>query len=51
MIFFNPLLGVAVGADGGALGGALSDHGINDGFMTDVASLLQPGQAALVMMG
>ncbi|WP_425418064.1 DUF1269 domain-containing protein [Oricola indica] len=50
MIFFNPLLGVAVGAGAGALSGALTDYGINDGFMKDVAGVLQPGQAALFMM-
>ncbi|NIZ11982.1 DUF1269 domain-containing protein [Phaeobacter sp. HF9A] len=50
MVFFNPLLGVAVGAGAGALSGALSDYGINDDFMKDVGSVLQPGQAALFMM-
>lgn len=50
LIFFNPLLGVAVGAAAGGLSGALSDYGINDKFMKDVASMLQPGQAALFMM-
>ena len=50
LIFFNPLLGVAVGAAAGGLSGALSDYGINDTFMKDVASMLQPGQAALFMM-
>lgn len=50
LIFFNPLLGVAVGAGAGALGGALSDYGINDQFMKEVSEVLQPGQAALFMM-
>jgi uncharacterized membrane protein len=50
LIFFNPLLGVAVGAGAGALGGALSDYGINDNFMKEVSEILQPGQAALFMM-
>lgn len=50
LIFFNPLIGMAVGAGAGALGGALSDYGINDNFMKDVAEILQPGQAALFMM-
>ena len=49
-IFFNPLLGVAVGAGAGALSGALTDFGINDKFMKDVANVLQRGQAALFMM-
>lgn len=50
LIFFNPLLGVAVGAAAGGLSGALSDYGINDKFMKDVSSMLKPGQAALFMM-
>jgi len=50
IVFFNPLLGVAVGAASGALGGALSDYGINDKFMKHVAEVLQPGQAALFLM-
>ena len=50
VLSFNPLLGVAVGAGAGALSGALTDYGINDDFMKDVASVLKPGQAALFMM-
>jgi len=50
MLFFNPLIGVAAGAASGALAGALSDYGINDDFMRDVSSVLQPGQAALFVL-
>ena len=50
LIFFNPLLGVAIGAGAGALGGAFTDYGINDDFMKEVAEVLLPGQAALFMM-
>jgi uncharacterized membrane protein len=50
ILFFNPLIGVAAGAASGALAGALSDYGIKDDFMKDVASVLQPGQAALFVM-
>lgn len=50
MIFFKSLLGVAAGAGAGSLAGALSDYGINDTFMKEVAGVLQPGQAALFMM-
>jgi uncharacterized membrane protein len=50
ILFFNPLLGAAAGAASGALAGALSDYGINDDFMRDVASVLQPGQAALFVL-
>jgi uncharacterized membrane protein len=50
ILLFNPLIGVAAGAASGALAGALSDYGINDDFMRDVASVLQPGQAALFVL-
>lgn len=50
LIFFNPLLGLAFGAGAGAISGALTDYGIDDKFMKDVATILQPGQAALFMM-
>ena len=50
LLFLNPLLGAAVGTAGGALAGALTDYGIKDDFMKDVASILQPGQAALFIM-
>lgn len=49
-LFFMPLLGVATGAAAGAVAGALSDYGINDNFMRDVAGVLQPGHAALFIM-
>ncbi|MBR0557136.1 DUF1269 domain-containing protein [Ciceribacter sp. L1K23] len=50
ILFFNPLIGVAAGAGAGALAGALTDYGINDNFMKDVAGVLQPGQAALFVL-
>src|SRR4029077_2145254 len=37
LIFLNPLLGLAIGASAGAVTGALSDLGINDQFMKDLA--------------
>ena len=50
LLFLHPLLGVAAGAASGAVMGALSDYGINDTFMKEVAAALQPGQAALFIM-
>lgn len=50
LIFFNPLLGLAAGAATGAVAGALSDYGISDKFMKEVADVLQPGQAALFVL-
>ncbi len=49
-IFLMPLAGAALGAASGALGGALTDYGINDAFMKDLASSLQPGNAALFVL-
>jgi uncharacterized membrane protein len=50
VLFFNPLLGAAAGAAVGAVSAALADYGINDNFMREIASVLQPGQAALFIM-
>lgn len=50
LLFFNPLLGVVTGAAAGGVAGALNDYGISDGFMRDVAGILQPGQAALFVL-
>jgi uncharacterized membrane protein len=50
LIFFNPILGLAVGTGAGALTGGLTDYGIKDDFMKEVSGVLQPGQAALFMM-
>ncbi len=49
-IFLSPLLGVAVGAGAGAISGALSDVGINDNFMKELAETLKPGSSALFVL-
>lgn len=48
-IFLNPIFGLALGAASGALGGALTDYGINDKFMKELSASLQPGSAALFL--
>jgi uncharacterized membrane protein len=50
LIFLNPLLGLAVGAGAGAVSGALSDLGINDQFMKDLAATITPGSSALFVL-
>jgi uncharacterized membrane protein len=50
VLFLNPLLGLVSGAAAGAVAGALSDYGVRDDFMRDVARTLAPGKAALFMM-
>jgi uncharacterized membrane protein len=50
LIFLNPLLGLAVGAGAGAVSGALSDLGINDQFMKELAATMTPGSSALFVL-
>jgi uncharacterized membrane protein len=50
LIFLNPLLGAAVGASAGAISGALTDVGINDKFMKDLAAMMKPGTSALFVL-
>jgi uncharacterized membrane protein len=49
-LFLSPVIGAALGAAGGALAGALTDLGIDDRFMKEVAAVLQPGAAALFVL-
>ncbi len=50
MIFLNPLLGMAAGATAGAVSGALTDVGINNNFMKEIASGFQNGTSALFVL-
>lgn len=50
LIFLNPLLGMAVGATAGAVSGALTDIGIDDKFMKELANSLQPKSSALFVL-
>jgi uncharacterized membrane protein len=50
LLFFNPLLGAAVGAGSGALSGKFTDIGINDQFMKDLSATITPGSAALFVL-
>ena len=50
LMFLNPLLGLAVGASAGAVSGALTDVGIDDNFMKELAATLTPGSSALFVL-
>ncbi len=50
MLFLNPLIGAAVGAAGGAIAGKLSDIGISDKTMKELAESFSPGCSALFVL-
>jgi uncharacterized membrane protein len=50
LLFLNPLFGFAVGATAGALSGKLTDTGISDAMMKDVAKAFHPGTSALFVL-
>src|SRR6478752_161642 len=50
LIFLNPLIGMAVGAAAGAASGALTDVGVNDNFMKELAATMTPGSSTLFVL-
>ena len=50
LIFLNPLLGMAVGAAAGAASGALTDLGIDDTFIKELAATMTPGSSTLFVL-
>jgi uncharacterized membrane protein len=50
LIFFMPLVGMAIGAASGAAAGAMSDTGVDDQFMKDLGTKLEPGGAAVIAL-
>ncbi|MEK6235269.1 MAG: DUF1269 domain-containing protein [Planctomycetales bacterium] len=50
LLFMNPLLVAAVGASAGAVSGALTDVGINNDFMKQLAEGLQPNTSVLFVL-
>jgi uncharacterized membrane protein len=50
LIFLNPLLGMAVGAGAGAVSGALTDVGINNDFMKQIAGSFTNGSSLLFVL-
>jgi uncharacterized membrane protein len=50
LIFLMPLVGAALGAASGTLGGYLTDIGIDDKWMKETAAAIEPGTAALFVL-
>ncbi|WP_019143268.1 DUF1269 domain-containing protein [Noviherbaspirillum massiliense] len=50
LLFLNPLLGAAIGGGAGAITGAVADYGINDDFMRELGTQLQPGGSAIFIL-
>lgn len=47
LLFLNPLGGALVGAAAGAVGGKLTDIGVDDDLIKRIAAQLEPGRAAV----
>jgi uncharacterized membrane protein len=50
LIFFRPLLGMAIGGATGAATGAMTDVGVDDAFRKDLGEKLKPGNAAVFVL-
>lgn len=50
LLFWAPWLGLAAGALGGALGGKFTDIGVDDNFIKEVGSQIEPGHSALFLL-
>jgi len=50
LIFFIPILGLAIGAATGALIGSMADVGISDSFIRAVREKVTPGTSALFLL-
>jgi uncharacterized membrane protein len=50
LIFLNPLFGMAIGAAAGAVSGALTDVGVGNQFLKELADTVKPGTAALCVL-
>ena len=51
LLFLAPLVGMAIGAASGAVGGKMADVGVNDDFLKQLGTKVPAGGAALIMLG
>jgi uncharacterized membrane protein len=50
LLLWAPWLGLAIGTVSGALGGALTDVGVDDEFIKEVGNTIEPGHSALFLL-
>jgi len=50
LLFFAPWMGMAVGAIAGGIGGKFADVGVDDDFIKEVGSTIEPGHSALFLL-
>lgn len=50
LLFFSPIVGAAIGAASGAIAGKLSDYGIDDNFMRELAKNFKENSSALFVL-
>jgi uncharacterized membrane protein len=50
LVFLNPLLGAVIGGSIGAVTGALADLGIDDKFMQELSTNMQPNSSTLFVL-
>jgi uncharacterized membrane protein len=50
LLFWMPWLGLAIGAVTGAISDKLTDYGINEEFINEVAGTIEPGGSALFLL-
>jgi uncharacterized membrane protein len=50
LLFLAPVVGMAVGAAAGGAAGAMADVGVDDRFLKELGTKLQPGSAALIAL-
>ncbi len=50
LLFLNPILGLAIGAGAGVASGALTDLGVSDDFVKEIAANFKPGTSLLLVL-